>query len=137
MGPNLIRILRNFWENLQVVPRQSGFYGHPIPSRRGVTQGDPLSPTIFNIVIDAIVRELFSYPYFDSLKVLFYANFTMTLGHFPIAMDVSFLSYLLSVYTISRMSHSIHRPDVRVPVETLKGPGTSRKCPFKTSCSTI
>ena len=25
--------------------------------RRGVTQGDPLSPTIFNVVVDAVVRH--------------------------------------------------------------------------------
>jgi Reverse transcriptase (RNA-dependent DNA polymerase) len=74
MGPNLLRILKKFWDNLQVVPRQSGYYGSPIPVRHGVTQGDPLSPTIFNIVIDAAVRELYSYPYFDSLKVFFYAD---------------------------------------------------------------
>jgi Reverse transcriptase (RNA-dependent DNA polymerase) len=33
-----------------------------------------LSPTIFNVVIDAIVCELLSYPHFYSLKVQFYAD---------------------------------------------------------------
>jgi Reverse transcriptase (RNA-dependent DNA polymerase) len=27
MGPNLLRILRNFWDSLQLVPRQNGYYG--------------------------------------------------------------------------------------------------------------
>jgi Reverse transcriptase (RNA-dependent DNA polymerase) len=74
MGPNLLRILRNFWDSFQLVPRQSGYYGRPIPSKRGVTQGDPLSPTLFNIIVDAAVHELLSYPYFNSLKVMFYAD---------------------------------------------------------------
>jgi hypothetical protein len=27
MGPNILQILKNFWEKLHVVPHQSGFYG--------------------------------------------------------------------------------------------------------------
>jgi hypothetical protein len=41
---------------LAVVARQQGFYSRPIISKRGTTQGDIVSPTIFNIVVDAIVR---------------------------------------------------------------------------------
>lgn len=74
LGPNLIRLLRTFWDNLQVVPRQGGFHGSPIRSERGVTQGDPLSPTIFNVVVDAVVRDLLSHPGFNDLKVIFYAD---------------------------------------------------------------
>jgi Reverse transcriptase (RNA-dependent DNA polymerase) len=57
VGPNIRNLLRNFWDGLQLVPHQSGFYGKPIPCNRGVTQGDPLSPMIFNIVVDAVVRS--------------------------------------------------------------------------------
>jgi hypothetical protein len=39
-----------------VVARQQGYYSHPIASERGTTQGDIVSPTIFNIVVDAVVR---------------------------------------------------------------------------------
>jgi retron-type reverse transcriptase len=64
VGPRSIRILRNFWNNLQLVPRQGGFYGKPIKSERGVTQGDPLSPIVFNVAVDAVVRHLrASFPY--------------------------------------------------------------------------
>ena len=37
--------------------RASGHYDRPFRARCGVTQGRPLSPTIFNLVVDAIVRE--------------------------------------------------------------------------------
>lgn len=57
MGPNLLRVLCSFWGNLKVVPCQSDFYGTPIPLERGVTQGDPLSPTQF-----------------EPLKIIFYAD---------------------------------------------------------------
>jgi hypothetical protein len=56
VGPNLIRLLRNFWNKLLVVARQSGYHSSPFSVRRGVTQGDVISPTIFNIVVDAVVR---------------------------------------------------------------------------------
>jgi hypothetical protein len=38
------------------VAKASGYYGDPFGVTRGVTQGDPVSPTIFNIVVDAVVR---------------------------------------------------------------------------------
>ena len=34
---------------------QKGYYGNRFKGARGVTQGDPLSPTIFNVVVDAVV----------------------------------------------------------------------------------
>jgi hypothetical protein len=40
-----------------MVPKQSGFFGKPFRASRGVRQGDIVSPIIFNIVIDAVVRD--------------------------------------------------------------------------------
>ena len=37
--------------------RSGGYYGAAFKGIRGVTQGDPLSPTIFNVVVDAVVRH--------------------------------------------------------------------------------
>ena len=37
--------------------RAGGYYGKGFKGGRGVTQGDPLSPTIFNVVVDAVVRH--------------------------------------------------------------------------------
>jgi Reverse transcriptase (RNA-dependent DNA polymerase) len=56
IGPRILGILRTFWEQQKVVVRQSGYYGTPFKPSRGVTQGDVISPTIFNIVEDAIIR---------------------------------------------------------------------------------
>ena len=57
VGPNLIRLLRFFWDNAELVCRAGGCFGTPFKSYRGVTQGGPFSPRIFNIMVDAIVRE--------------------------------------------------------------------------------
>lgn len=37
-------------------------WSRPIPIKKGVRQGDPLSPTLFNIVIDGLIRELNNNP---------------------------------------------------------------------------
>ena len=34
-----------------------GYYGTAFKGNRGVTQGYPISPTIFNVVADAVVRH--------------------------------------------------------------------------------
>ena len=34
-------------------------YDHIFKTDRGVTQGDPVSPTIFNIVVNTVVRVMF------------------------------------------------------------------------------
>lgn len=56
VGPAAIRLLHNFWDQQQVVARLGGYYGMPFEANRGVTQGDIISPTIFNVVVDAVVR---------------------------------------------------------------------------------
>ena len=56
IGPNIIRLLRRYWSNNTLVPKQSGFFGEPFAAERGVTQGDIISPTIFNIIVDAVLR---------------------------------------------------------------------------------
>ena len=40
-----------------MVVKAGGYYGTAFQGARGVTQGDPLSPTIFNVVMDALVRH--------------------------------------------------------------------------------
>ena len=37
-----------------MVARAGGYYGAPFHGERGGTQGNPLSPTIFNVVVDTV-----------------------------------------------------------------------------------
>jgi len=57
VGPNIIRLLSNFWEQHMVIPRQQQFYGDPFPADRGLTTGDIPAPVIYNIVTDAVLRQ--------------------------------------------------------------------------------
>ena len=40
-----------------MVVRAGGYYGEAFKGSRGVTEGEPLSPTIFNVVVYAVVRH--------------------------------------------------------------------------------
>ena len=57
VGPGTRRLLQNDWRRLTMVARAGGYYGEAFKGARGVTQGEPLSPTIFNVVVDAVVRH--------------------------------------------------------------------------------
>ena len=57
VGPQACQLLQTYWRRLTIVARVSGYYWAAFQGYRGVTQGDPLSPTIFNMVVDAVVRQ--------------------------------------------------------------------------------
>ena len=56
VGPRSLKLLRQFWVQQKVVAKQSGYFGEAFDATRGVTQGDIISPTIFNIVADNVIR---------------------------------------------------------------------------------
>jgi len=56
-GPRLVRLVRTYWRDAIMVCGAAGYYGQPFKAGRGVTQGGPLSAKLFNIVVDAVVRE--------------------------------------------------------------------------------
>ena len=57
VGPKILKVIGFFWDHVVLVCRAGGCYGEPFRARRGGTQGGPVSPRIFNTMVDAIVRE--------------------------------------------------------------------------------
>ena len=55
MRPRALHLLRQYWARLKMVARAGGYYGATFHRDRGVTQGDPLLPKIFNVVVDTVV----------------------------------------------------------------------------------
>ena len=55
--PKARRLLTSYWHRLNMVARAGGYYGTAFGEERVVTQGNPLSPTIFNVVVDVVVRH--------------------------------------------------------------------------------
>ncbi len=58
-GPRMIQLICGFWRNAIMVCRAGGNYGMAFKAGRSVTQGGPLSAKLFNIMVDAVVREWF------------------------------------------------------------------------------
>ena len=54
IGPQSRQILQKYWRRLTTVARAGRYYGKVFQGARGVTQGDPIYPTIFNVVVDAV-----------------------------------------------------------------------------------
>ena len=57
VGPRAWQLLRAYWGKIMMVARVGVYYGDAFKGALGVTQGDPLSPTNFNVVVDAVVRH--------------------------------------------------------------------------------
>ena len=57
MGPLSHRILCTYWYRLAVVDHTGGYYDKAFNGFRNMTQGNPLSPTIFNVVVDTVVHH--------------------------------------------------------------------------------
>ena len=57
IGPQARKLLKTYWHRLIMVARAGGYYKTAFRGERGVTQGNPLYPTIFNVVVDAVVRN--------------------------------------------------------------------------------
>ena len=54
--PRTIQILWKYQGRLTMVTKARGYFGIPFKVYHSVIQGDPLPPTIFNVVVDAVIR---------------------------------------------------------------------------------
>ena len=53
--PRSFRLLQQYRTRLKRVAQAGGYYRAPFYGEIGVNQFDPLSPTIFNMLVDAVV----------------------------------------------------------------------------------
>ena len=52
------RLLQRFVDYKVVVPKAERYYGHSFRTDIGVIQGDPVSPTVFNVMVDVVVSAI-------------------------------------------------------------------------------
>ena len=57
VGPNTRRLIANYWDKQQIAARQAGYHGPCFTAGSGATQGGLLSPNLFNICVDSVVRH--------------------------------------------------------------------------------
>lgn len=72
-----------------VVPKASGYHGRAFRATRGVTQGDILSPMIFNMVVDCIIKAWKrEHPAVAAVvDTIFYADDGELFGEDPVALQ--------------------------------------------------
>ena len=58
MGTNLARLLARYWGRQKIVPKTGRLLSKAFGTGHGVTQGNPASPMIFNIMVDTVVRAV-------------------------------------------------------------------------------
>ena len=59
VGPKLLRLQKTFWDKTQMVCRAGGSFGKPFGASQGVMQRGPLSSLMFNVCVNAVIREWF------------------------------------------------------------------------------
>ena len=99
VGPNICHIVEQTWDMDQMIPKQAACYGKGFKTSRGVRQGDIMSPTVFNIVVDAVINFCeatfkTAHPNKDLPKILFYADDGVITGSDPILVQS-----MLDIYT--------------------------------------
>ena len=57
IGPQARKILKTYWDRLTMVDRVGGYYRTAFRGERDMNQGNPLSPTVFNVVVDAVFQH--------------------------------------------------------------------------------
>jgi retron-type reverse transcriptase len=67
--------MQNIWANDNIIPKQRQCFGKPFKTERGVQQGDIISLTLFNIMLDAVLREYDNTARMDNTTMIqFYAD---------------------------------------------------------------
>ena len=56
-GPQMLQLICNCWDMATNICRAKGNYGRLFKAGQGVTQGGGLIAKLFNIIVDAVVRE--------------------------------------------------------------------------------
>ena len=57
VGKRKERILRHYWDNILMVDQAGRYYGAPLKDYIRITQRVPNTLTIFNMVVDAVIRR--------------------------------------------------------------------------------
>jgi hypothetical protein len=53
----MLCLQKHFWDTAKLVCHAGGNYREPFSTKRGITQGGLLSSLMFNVCVDAVVRE--------------------------------------------------------------------------------
>jgi Reverse transcriptase (RNA-dependent DNA polymerase) len=117
VGPNICNIIEQIWRNDKLIPKQNKFFGTPIFATRGVRQGEIMSPKLFNIMIDAVIRDYEERARIDNKTLIqFYAD-----NGFIGSPDYVVAQYTLNVLGQSFQSFGLNINDEKTESMTMVG----------------
>jgi hypothetical protein len=87
VGTHIRSIIQAVWDFELLVPKSAGYFGIPFPAWRGIRQGDIISPIVFNIIVDAVVREWYFQMGDNTTQTFFYADDGRLAGTDPVAVQ--------------------------------------------------
>ena len=102
VGPKMLALQKHFWDTAQLVCRAEGNYWEAFSAERGITLGGLLSSLMFNVCVDAIVREWLHQMLGDKaarnglrdraveILVVFYVDGGLIASHDPVWLQESF-----------------------------------------------
>ena len=95
LGDTTLEIIKEYWRKQRCVIKNGKYYSKQFTPTEGVTQGDILSPTFFNIIVDSILKKLdVEMQYNPYLKIktasLFYADDGAIVGSDPLEIQELF-----------------------------------------------
>ena len=57
IGPNILGLLKFYWDNQRCVAKSGNYHGETFVPYRGAIKGGIVFPTLFNVLVDAVVRK--------------------------------------------------------------------------------
>jgi retron-type reverse transcriptase len=111
VGPSICKIIEKIWKNDKLIPKQNKLFGKPIFATRGVRQGDIMSPTLFNIMIDAVIRNYEARARInDKTTIQFYADNGF----------IGSVDYTVAQYTLNVLGQSFQSFGLNINVDKTK-----------------
>ena len=141
MGPKDFRILWAYWDQLRMVVRAGGYYGLEFQGFRGATQGNPLPPTIFNMMVDEVVTHWVEVVVKGAgeqggrrqevrhQNSLFYADDGMVVASYPGWLQGEFSTLVGMLKSVGLNNNA--KKTVRMVCHTCQAAGTQSEAPYE------
>ncbi|KAG1049071.1 hypothetical protein G6F43_008584 [Rhizopus delemar] len=66
---SIVNSLSTLFFNTNLHLNINGFLSSPVPQRRGLRQGDPISPVLFNLAFEPLLRRILSSPHVSGFQI--------------------------------------------------------------------